>query len=282
MASEVMSLHLIGASPLSKPTKRLMHTRHFQLLSLFFCVIALSIACGRQNRFSLKSGAGASPTPDEAAVVNEIFAHYLEAIGGKEAIEGITSYKMKGVFEIAALQMRGTLEVLAKDPNKSLTVIQFPGFGPLRKGFDGETRWVQTPVGTFSQAGPQEMSEVERDAEVYRAGRIQNLYEKIRLDSRARLNGRDVYVIEGKPAKGPAEKLFFDVENGLLVRWDMARRQPNRTIFVRVHLNDYREIEGVKVPFNVRFAFESFDFSIKLDELQHNVPIDDAVFQQPK
>jgi hypothetical protein len=91
-----------------------------------------------------------------------------------------------------------------------------------------------------------------------------------------------MYVIEGKPAKGPAEKLFFDVENGLLARWDMARRQPKRgTVFVKVHLEDYRDVDGLKVPFNLRFAFESFNFTVKVDELQHNVAIDDAVFRKP-
>ena len=107
------------------------------------------------------------------------------------------------------------------------------------------------------------------------------MFDTMRLESRARLNGRDMYVVEGKPARGPAEKLFFDVENGLLVRWDMARREGNRTVFVRVHLNDYKDVNGVKVPFNVRFAFESFTCIIKVGQIEANVPIDDAIFKKP-
>jgi hypothetical protein len=104
----------------------------------------------------------------------------------------------------------------------------------------------------------------------------------MKLENKARLSGRDVYVIEGKPAKGPAEKLFFDVENGLLVRWDMARQQPKRgTVFVKVHLDNYKDVAGVKVPFDVRFAFESFNFIVKLQEMEYNVPIDDAIFRKP-
>ena len=62
----------------------------------------------------------------------------------------------------------------------------------------------------------------------------------------------------------------------------MARRVPRRGIvFVKVHLDDYREVDGVKVPFSVRFAFESFDFTLKINDLQHNVAVDDAVFQKP-
>jgi hypothetical protein len=102
------------------------------------------------------------------------------------------------------------------------------------------------------------------------------------LEGQARLHGRDVYIVEGKPEKGPTEKLFFDKENGLLLRWDMVRRNPQRgNVFVKVHLDDYREVDGLKVPFKVRFAFESFDITLRIAELKHNVPIDDAVFQKP-
>ena len=250
------------------------------LITLVCFVAALQLGCARRNWGGPDTSA--SPTPNESEIADKILERFVEVIGGRQAIDGVKTYKTKGHFEMAALNVRGDMEVWAKDPNRSLTVIQFPGITPLRKGYDGETHWVQTPVGTFSMKGPQEMSEIERDAEVYGAWRIRNLYEWIKLDSRARLNGRDVYVVEGKPLKGPSEKLFFDVENGLLLRWDMARRQPNRTVFVKVHLNDYRDVDGVKVPFNVRFAFESFDFTITLDEMRHNVEINDAIFKKPK
>jgi len=248
------------------------------LLVLVCFVGSLQLSCARRN----PGNASTSPTPDETEMANKILDRFVAELGGREAIDGVKTYQGKGHFEMAAVNVRGDLEVWAKDPNKSLMVVQFPGVPPLRKGFDGETYWVQTPIGTFSLKGPQEISQIEHDAEVYGAWRIRNLYHRIRLDSRARLNGRDVYVIEGQPVKGPAEKLFFDVDNGLLLRWDMARRNPNRTVFVKVHLNDYRDVDGVKVPFNVRLAFESFDFTVTLDEMHHNVPMDDAIFRQPR
>jgi hypothetical protein len=162
-------------------------------------------------------------------------------------------------------------------------VIEFPRIGTLKKGFDGENRWVQTPAGTVADESPKQMAEVEQDAEVYRAGKIRSLYESMTLEGKARLNGRDVDILEGKPAKGPAEKLFFDTETGLLRRWDMVRRNPQRgNIFVKVHLEDYREVDGVKVPFKVRFAFESFELTLNVDSLEHNVAIDDALFAKPQ
>jgi zinc protease len=249
------------------------------VLMVMAVVLTAQISCVRPGP-ATESTPTASPTPTEQAIVDQILQHYEAALGGKEAIANITTYKLKGTFELAG--MTGTIESWRKEPLKTLTVIEFPRIGTLKKGFDGENRWVQTPAGTFRDSSPQEIAELERDSEVYSVGRIKSLFESMKLENKARLNGRDVYVIEGKPPKGPAEKLLFDVENGLLVRWDMARRQPNRgTVFVKVHLDDYKDIDGVKIPFNVRFAFESFTFIVKLQSIEHNIPIDDAVFRKP-
>ena len=242
-------------------------------------LIATQISCTR-SKSSGEARPSASPHLTEEEVVNKILERYQEAIGGKDAIAAVTSYKMKGTYTLGG--MTGTIEGWRKEPRKTLSIMEFPYLGTLKKGFDGETHWVQTPGGTFTNSNPQQIADMERDAEVYSAGRLRSLFDTMKLESRARLNGRDMYVVEGKPSRGPAEKLFFDVENGLLVRWDMARRQPPRgTVFVKVHLEDYRDVTGVKVPFKVRFAFESFTFTVMVEELQHNIPIDDAIFKKP-
>jgi hypothetical protein len=223
-----------------------------------------------------------APTPDQQQVVDEILERYITAVGGQPAIERVTSYRAKGRFATSLFRETGTYEVWAKHPNKTLSVIQFPRVGLLKKGFDGETRWVQTPSATVNDESSSGMAEVEKDADIYNAGKIRSLYQSMRLEGKARLSGRDVNVIEGKPVKGPTEKLLFDAENGLLLRWDMVRRNPQRgNVFVKVHLSDYRDVDGIKVPFNIRFAFESFELKLTINELQHNVPIDDAMFRKP-
>jgi len=252
--------------------------RHLSTSLLIALVITAQLSCSRGS--STQSRPAPSPPPTEQTLVDEILQRYEQALGGKEAIDALTSQRMKGTFQIR--NMVGSIEGWSKKPNKTLVVIEFPRIGTLKKGFDGETRWVQTPAGTVSDSSPQEIAGLERDAEVYSARNIKSLFEKLKLENKAKLNGRDMNVIEGKPAKGPAEKLFFDVENGLLVRWDMARRQEGRgTVFVKVHLDDYKEVGGLKVPFKVRFNFESFTLLVQVNELEYNVPIDDALFRKP-
>ena len=254
--------------------------RFAHLYLLLGILLSGQLACSRLNPNQLSPTP--SPSPDQTAIVDQILARYTEAVGGQVAIEQIKSYQAKGTFATSVSPEQGAFETWGKEPNKTLSLIEFPRIGVLKKGFDGETRWVQTPVGTFEDQSPKEMAEIERDADIYRAGRIKSLYQSMRLDSKARLKGRDVYIVEGTPIKGPSEKLLFDAESGLLVRWDMVRKDPRRgNVFVKVNLDDYREVDGVKVPFNVRFVFESFDFTIKIDDLKHNVSIDDAIFKKP-
>ena len=224
-----------------------------------------------------------STTPDPNKVVDDILAKYAAAVGGQSAIEQVKSYAGKGTFSMSIFKQTGTYAVWGKHPNKTLSVIRFPGGIVVKKGFDGETRWVQTPKGISTEEGPAEMAEIERDADIYGAGRIKDLYASMHLEGKARLKGRDVVIVEGKPEKGPTEKLLFDAENGLLMRWDMIRRHAKKgNVFVKVHLDNYTDVEGIKIPFNVRFAFESFDLTIKISELTHNVPLEDALFQKPK
>ena len=252
-----------------------MRKKRFVLLAVLLIV---QLSCAR--RPSTGARGSSSPSPGEQAKIEEILQRYEQAVGGKEAIDALTSYRLKARFTL--LGMAGTIEAWRKEPQKTLSVANFPRIGTLKKGFDGETRWVQTPAGTtFTDSGPQEIAELEREADAYSASKIREFFDTLKLENKAWLSGRDVYVIEGKPVKGPAEKLFFDVENGLLLRWDMARRREDRTVFVKIHFDDYRDVGGVKLPFKLRFAFEQFNFNVQVDEVEHNIPIDDAIFKKP-
>lgn len=258
-----------------------MRVKNTKVLAIIFVV-----CCAAQSTCTSRTPSGPGPTPSPSAkveLVDQILERYAEAVGGRAAIDGVTSYKAQGRFSSSVVREPGQFKIWGKDPHKTLSVIEFPRIGTLKKGFDGDNRWVQTPAGTFTDESPTQMAELEQDAEVYRAGKIRSLYQTMTVEGKARLSGRDVYILEGKPAKGPAEKLFFDTDSGLLMRWDMVRRNPHRgNVFVKVHLDDYREVDGVKVPFKVRFAFESFELTLNVDVLEHNVPVDDALFAKPR
>ncbi len=137
--------------------------------------------------------ANRTPSPDSSEAVDRILEKYTAAIGGAEAIERVTSYKARGTFRMSILPEPGTFEVWAKDPDKSLTVVTFPRLSVIRKGRDGETRWTQTPFGGATDEGPNEFTGLERDADIYRAGRIKAMYESMRLEGMGLGRARRTY-----------------------------------------------------------------------------------------
>ena len=222
-------------------------------------------------------------TPDQSALVEQIFQKYTEAVGGEEAVARVESYALKGVFQKTGSDLTLPVEIFVKKPDMALMVIEVPRVGRIRRGMSAEGGWVQTPFAVVSTGdSPGEIVEVERDHDIYQAGRIRRLYREVKLEGSARLKGRDVYVIEGKADKGPSEKMLFDKETGLLLRWDIVRRPPGKpTVFARVYLDDYRDVGGVKVPFTIRYFFEPREFTLRLNDVRHNVPLDDSMFAKP-
>ena len=92
-----------------------------------------------------------APTPATPAVtetlptVDQVLDKYVEALGGKAAIEKATSRVGKGIFEIPEFGATGTLTLYAKAPNKTAVVIDVPGFGVVKQGCDGNVAWDDNP-----------------------------------------------------------------------------------------------------------------------------------------
>lgn len=89
---------------------------------------------------------------------------------------------------------------------------------------------------------------------------------------------RETLILEA-PRNGSPRRFYFDSANGLLLRvedWNAAGK-----MIEAVQYGDYREADGVKVPFTI-YQIEDVLFTIKLTQVKQNVPVDDSVFVKPK
>ena len=85
-------------------------------------------------------------------------------------------------------------------------------------------------------------------------------------------------MVMGRDAAGGRETLWFDAESGLLLR--TLHRQPTALgdIPERADYSDYREIDGVKVPFTVAHTAPDRSDTIRAEELKQNVDMADSAF----
>ena len=213
--------------------------------------------------------------------VDQILEKNVDAVGGKAALEKITTREVKGVFEIPAMGASGTFTAWAKAPNKAATTIDVPGFGVIQNAFDGTSAWEDNPMtGMRDLAGP-ELAARKRDSTFQRELKLKELYDKIEVKGRQKIGDKDVYVLEATPAEGKVEKLYFDVQSGLLVRLDAERESPQGSATVETSFENYKEVDGIKVPFALKQVMPQFTIELKFDEVKHNVEIEDAKFAKP-
>jgi zinc protease len=84
------------------------------------------------------------------------------------------------------------------------------------------------------------------------------------------------------PEKNLVSRLYFDVESGYVVHTEDVYAGPNGPYTLKVDLDDYREVDGLKFPFRMKRAEKGAVLNIRLTQVKINVPIDDSVFLKPE
>ncbi len=218
--------------------------------------------------------------PAEArATVDRILEKYLQALGGKAALEKTTTRMMKGML-LTQGGMKAPLEIYEKAPNKTLTIFRVP-HGTNQMGFDGAAGWSKTPERGLREESGVALDMIKSEADFYKEFKLKERYQKLALLGLARLGDREAYVLEATPSRGQPEKLYFDRQNGLLVRADRVIEAGPEKTPLQIYFEDYREVDGIKLPFAIRRARPNFTWTQQFDEIKLNVPLDDARFNKP-
>lgn len=216
-----------------------------------------------------------------APTVDQILDKYVQAIGGREALEKITSWVIKQTLEISAMGLKAESETYAKAPNKTLTILNISGIGVIREGYDGQTAWSEDPMTGLREKSGVELAATVREADFHGALKIRQRYSKLELKGKEKVGDRETWVILATPAEGAPVKMYYDAQTGLLARTDTEEESPEGKFSVQTTVEDYREVDGVKLPFTSRGKTPIANMVIKTFEVKSNVAIDDAKFKKP-
>jgi hypothetical protein len=211
--------------------------------------------------------------------VAEVLDRYVRAVGGKTALEKLSTRVLKG-WLVAQGGLKAPLEIYEKAPNKMLIVFQIPG-NPSTVGFDGAMAWEKNQQNGVREMKGGEVDFVRRTAEFHKEMNLSRLYPRLEAKGQAKLGERQAYVIDATSAAGSLVRLYFDADTGLLVRQDFEMEGPQGKMPMQIYFEDYRVVDGVKLPFVRRWERAGFTFTQKVDEITHNVAIDDARFAKP-
>ncbi len=193
-----------------------------------------------------------APSSEALPSADQIIDKYVKAVGGKAAIDKLTSRVGKGTIEVPAFSVSGPLETYAKAPNKNLFRAEISGFGVVQQGYDGKTGWAQDPQTGNRELAGQELNETKLAAEFDKVTRFKDLYPKLAVKSKEKVGDREAYLVEATPKDGTTEKWYFDAQNGLPIRVDAERESPAGKIPVSSYFENYKVVDGVNLAFTIR------------------------------
>jgi Photosynthetic reaction centre cytochrome C subunit len=222
----------------------------------------------------------------------QVISKYIEALGGEQKLRAVTSRVVMANQGIPAgpggtKPVQGTSEHYQKAPNLLVNIYHAPKFTTLN-GFDGKRAWAQAASGRVAETQSLEQIRTARDADLQQPLKLQEIYPKLTVEKIEKINGRDCYLVVGIPKENIPDKLYFDVETGLLVRKTTIVPTPIGDSPYEVNYDDYRTTNsGVKYPFTIHTEPSSprleliTSTTIKATDVKDNVPIDDAKFVRP-
>ena len=235
-----------------------------------------------------------------------ILDRYIQASGGAQRLAALTGISAKGIaVSFGGFGGDGAVEIVARAPDKRATIILFKAAtsrGDQIRTYDGRAGWVRTPlnvVGEFQLIGS-DLDGARVDAQLSFPGQIKSILTNLKSGlpttitdlpaptSQSSLvqgsignQSHIVDVVQGTGPRGLLVTLYFDQQTGLLLRELRYGLSPIGRVPTQIDFADYRDVNGIKLPFRITYAWLDGRDAIVLSEIQTNVPVDEAKFGRP-
>ncbi|HEV2826421.1 MAG TPA: c-type cytochrome [Pyrinomonadaceae bacterium] len=231
--------------------------------------------------FAETADTAAAAPKETPPTADQILAKYTEALGGNAAIEKLKTRTMKGTW-LTANGISLGYEVYQTAPDRIYTVLNTPKQGVIERGFNGTTAWEKSARGLRELEGV-ELVQLRRYPDLFKDIKLQGQFTRLSFGGKEKIDGKDVYVLRGMGVDGRGERLYFDAQSGLLVRRISSIRTIVGLIPEQVDYEDYRDVDGMKLPFTIRVtSIDSFFSSTRtFTEIKLNVPVDETKFNKP-
>jgi CubicO group peptidase (beta-lactamase class C family) len=250
-------------------------------LILFLSLVVTITSMAQGARLRPSHGQQDKNPPRETPTVDQILDKYTQALGAAATFKKLTSRVSRGTLEVQTAErtFTGNSEIYAVAPNKRVEINRLK-LNPCNEvdlfleGFNGTDGWSR--FDQFRKPEGAELAAIKLEAEFYRDIKLKELYPKMIVNGTVKIADRWAYVLDATPAEGGPEKMYFDIETGLLVRRDVAKYIKGARVDFVIIIEDYKEIDGIKLPFTLRFLSPPIKLIYKFNEVKHNVPIEDA------
>jgi len=175
-----------------------------------------------------------------------------------------------------------------KRPNKSRTEIDFAGKTAVQV-FDGSNGWKYRPFLNRNDVEPFSADETKVESEDPGIGGYLIDYaargSKVDLEGMEKVEGHDAYKLKVTAKTGSVKNVWVDAQSFLDVKVSgNPRRMDGKMHSVYIFQRDFRDVQGVKVPFVLETAVDGYRETHKamLETVAVNPKLNDSAFTKPQ
>lgn len=232
------------------------------------------------------NGGKKSALPTAEQIINR----YIAAVGGQDAGAKFKTTVLKGQIE-RTRGRSGSFEITIKGADKYSDKLITPQ-GVTTRVINGTVGWVRSNDETLGfdknndqaiQVSPAAVAGSKRALALYDAVKVTEQPPQMTVLGVEKIGDRETYVVAVKVDPKVTRKYFFDAQTGLLSRAMTITETVLSPLQTQVDFEDYRDVDGVKLPFTIRTAdVAAFDTTTRrFTEIRHNAAVDDALFEMP-
>jgi len=216
--------------------------------------------------------------PANLPTASQLIDNYVSALGGANALEKITSRVEKGTANIRG--QSASFQIFTKAPDQQTRVSHLPD-GDSLTIFDGSSGWFVNPRRAPREMQPADLAAARMDADLRLPLHIQQWFPELHVEYPEKISGREAHVLFCIREDQSSAKFYFDEETGLLLRLVRYTDSPLGLDPTQIDYADYRDVDGVKVPFQVTVSQPGSGSTFQIEEVRDNIAIDDGKFAKP-
>ena len=191
-----------------------------------------------------------------------VIDNYIKVIGGEKAASAVKTIAMIGTTTIP--QAPSPLNFTSKIDAKGKLMVELAmGTMSIMKQVVNEKGAYVMQQGQKQILEGEMLNDMKAEATTFKELTLATK-EGLTLVNIEPINGKDAYAI-----KNGKTTMFYDVASGLKVAESIVMEQGGKSMTKTISYSDYREVKGVKVPFNI-IQNVGFDLDIKLSDVKIN------------
>ena len=210
----------------------------------------------------------------QGLTAEKVIENYIAALGGKQKIEAVKTLNTEMSASVQGMNL--TMKIVKTNSGKFFNEVAMPGMTISKTVINGDKGYSMMQGQKVVLEGDK-LKEAQQQADMFAEMGYAKNGTKTKLLGIEDVDGTKAYAVEVENAAGKKSTAYFDTQSGLKLKESTSVDTPNGPFNTSVSYSDYREVEGIKVPY-VMTINQGMMIKAEVTKVEVNAEVADELF----